>query len=320
MFKSFTKTNTEKNEEKLEKFFYCGLCSKLFENCQILKCCNERYCMKCLEKWKDVNYLNDKCPTEYCKKKLNMKSIVPDKKINDFILLRNVRCKNKQFGCNWISKNCKLKEHLEKECKYQKEKCKYDGCNYNNSRRNLISHEKLEFLSHLQILNQNYEKLKNQLSCQKSKFINLEFEIILNHDNVNFDDEEISIHSEELFINNYSFSVFITFINKNEKNIQYDLKFNDFSSNRKLQFDLQISILNQFFENLSVSVSNDKNFSHFSKFSNLDLNEFSFKFEFSNFLIIENGSFKKSNNLDFNDFNDSEIITFQNDDYEDLSN
>lgn len=98
----------------IPEFFYCGICSDVFEECMITKC-GHRYCKKCLQQI--IQKHQGVCAFD--RQKIYMDECKFDQTANQFINLQLVYCDlNKEKKCNWKGHFSDLAKH-KKKCNHQ---------------------------------------------------------------------------------------------------------------------------------------------------------------------------------------------------------
>jgi len=171
--------------DSLKDIYKCNICFKIMINPSDCDKCGHSYCFDCISDsqcpFNCENYsirpssigikliLNNlffKCENEGCSESIQYNSVISHDSQCEF---RVIKCPNLNCGISLTRKN--LQNHIEKECKYTIEKCRF--CNFNFPRIEIKSHyDSCETIFHSLNLSVNDELNLGIINNQDSDSVN----------------------------------------------------------------------------------------------------------------------------------------------------
>lgn len=174
----------------MEEYFKCAHCLLINEYLYESKCCGKIYCSYCL-----IKLNNKKCTI--CNNQLAFQKNIWARRMIRSIHLSCIYNCGKKFSIEEMKKhvvNCEMKTYS----------CKFDNCEFNGGKKQLMEHVTLEHYLPLLVLMENFEAFQDEvddigLGVQKKLLLNklnkssIDFELNENNEeNNNMDNFELS--------------------------------------------------------------------------------------------------------------------------------
>jgi len=102
--------------------YKCPLCQGVYFNPYVDKC-GHVFCKECIYKYLDQFH---QCPLS--KYELNVDNLNKLVFMSEILEKQLVKCKNRNFDCDWKGRLCELESHINVDCKKQKIICPHRGC------------------------------------------------------------------------------------------------------------------------------------------------------------------------------------------------